>query len=135
MRQRFDTFNMAVALRVTRVFGSVWTFYLFALYGLLPLAAIFSRYYDRFLYWSSWVQLWALPVIMVGTNLISRQQEQANANTEAHRETVLANQTQMLAHLDELLHQANQTNEQVLQAVQHEAEELDELTRQHAAEE
>lgn len=127
MKERFDALNMTVALLVTRFFGTVAVFYIFFVYGLLPIVPQLTPYRDLMQYWSTWIQLWALPIILVGTNLMADQQAKAQAATEAHREAVLVNQAQMLEHLDALMHQANQTNAEVLQAVQHEAGELDEL--------
>jgi len=67
--------NEAVAIRLTRAFGTMWLCYAFAVFGLLPLLAIFRPHEDEFLYWSNWVQLWALPLILVGTNLLGRNAE------------------------------------------------------------
>ena len=72
-------FNEAVAIRLTRAFGTMWLCYVFAVLGVLPLLAIFRPHQDEFLYWSNWVQLWALPLILVGTNILGRDAERRAA--------------------------------------------------------
>lgn len=67
--------NEIIAVSLTRGFGSIWVFYLFVIYGLLPLLAMFHAYQETFLYWSNWVQLAALPLIMTGTNILGRDAE------------------------------------------------------------
>lgn len=64
-------FNIWVALHGVAVFGSIWTAYLFFFYGFLPL--FFPQQQITLLYWSNTVQLWSLPLIMVGTNLLNRK--------------------------------------------------------------
>jgi hypothetical protein len=68
--------NERLAVGMTRAFGTMWICYVFIVYGLLPLTAVFHRYQDAFLYWSNWVQLWSLPLILVGTNILGRDAEQ-----------------------------------------------------------
>src|SRR5258708_10585628 len=66
--------NERIAITSTVIFGSIWMFYAFFLYGFLPLLPRFSPYQDKFLYWGSWIQLCALPLLMVGAivlNIIS----------------------------------------------------------------
>jgi len=53
----------------------MWMFYAFMVYGLLPAFALFRPHQDSFLYWSNWVELWSLPLIMVGTNILGREAE------------------------------------------------------------
>jgi hypothetical protein len=60
---------------MTKAFGTMWVCYLFMIYGFLPLFAIFRPAQDTFLYWSNWVQLWSLPLILVGTNILGRDAE------------------------------------------------------------
>lgn len=64
-------FNIWVALHGVAVFGNIWTAYLFFFYGFLPL--FFPQQQIALLYWSNTVQLWSLPLIMVGTNLLNRK--------------------------------------------------------------
>ena len=53
----------------------MWVCYAFMVYGVLPAFAIFHPYQESFLYWSNWVQLWSLPLILVGTNILGRDGE------------------------------------------------------------
>jgi hypothetical protein len=79
--------NERIAVMSTLIFGSMWTFYLFFLYGFLPLLPKLAPYQDRFLYWGSWIQLWALPLLMVGGIVLNRASERRAA--EDH-ETLMA---------------------------------------------
>ena len=72
-------FNEWVAVRATLIFGSMWITYLFFLYGFLPV--IFPANMDKFLYWSNTVQLWSLPLLMVGQNVLSRASEKRAQET------------------------------------------------------
>jgi hypothetical protein len=74
-KKKFSKFNDNVAVALTGCFGNMITAYVFAIYGLLPLLSIFSPFQDKFLYWSNWVQLWSLPVLAVGQNVIGRASE------------------------------------------------------------
>ncbi len=64
--------NEMVAVWLTRAFGTMWICYAFIIYGLLPAFAILHPYQASFLYWSNWIQLWSLPLILVGTNILGR---------------------------------------------------------------
>lgn len=68
--QKINAFNDAVAIAGTRLFGTMWLTYLFFLYGFAPL--VLPGVMDKLLYWSNTIQLWALPLILVGTNLLQR---------------------------------------------------------------
>lgn len=70
-------FNDWVALHITLLFGSMWTTYLFFFYGFLPFW--WPNQKINLLYWSNTVQLWSLPLLMVGTNLLNRRSEQQAA--------------------------------------------------------
>ncbi len=78
-------FNDYVAMRVTLIFGSMWTTYAFFLYGFLPL--MFPKDEVNLLYWSNTVQLWSLPLLMVGTYLLGRK---AEARAQQDHEAILA---------------------------------------------
>lgn len=67
-------FNEWIAVRATLLFGSMWTTYLFFCYGFIPL--LVPAWMDKLLYWSNTVQLWSLPLLMVGQNILSRSAEQ-----------------------------------------------------------
>jgi hypothetical protein len=71
--------NERIAIRGTLIFGTMWVTYLFFIYGFLPL--IFPGQMDKFLYWSNTIQLWSLPLLMVGTNLLGRASEKRSKET------------------------------------------------------
>lgn len=73
--------NDLVAEKSTLVFGTMWMFYAFFVYGLLPLIPIFTPFQSQIFYWSGWVQLWALPLLMVGQNVMGRAAEQRAQET------------------------------------------------------
>jgi len=66
-------FNDFLAMNATKIFGTMWTTYIFFIYGLMPL--FFPECMDKLLYWSNTIQLWSLPLLMVGTNLLGRKAE------------------------------------------------------------
>ena len=69
-------FNEAIAVWLTKAFGTMWICYAFMVYGLLPVLSFFHPQQEAFLYWSNWVQLWSLPLILVGTNILGRDAEE-----------------------------------------------------------
>lgn len=71
--------NEWVALKATLIFGTMWTTYVLFLYGFLPV--IFPGQMNTFLYWSNTVQLWSLPLLMVGTNILGRNAEKRAQET------------------------------------------------------
>ena len=75
MVAKINLVNETFAVWLTKAFGTMWMFYAFMVYGLLPAFALFRPHQDSFLYWSNWVELWSLPLIMVGTNILGREAE------------------------------------------------------------
>ena len=75
MLPKINRINETIAVWLTRAFGTMWICYAFMVYGLLPAFALFHRHQEAFLYWSNWVQLWSLPLILVGTNILGREAE------------------------------------------------------------
>ncbi|MEX0696043.1 MAG: hypothetical protein WD099_00725 [Dongiaceae bacterium] len=65
--------NDVLAMRVTLLVGSIWAFYAFVIFGLTPL--LWPQYEEQILYWSNFLQLIFLPVITVGTAIMSRGTE------------------------------------------------------------
>ena len=65
--------NEIVATRITMWVGTIWAFYAFVIFGLTPL--MWPSYEEQILYWSNFLQLIFLPVITVGTAIISRGSE------------------------------------------------------------
>jgi hypothetical protein len=76
-----NKFNELVAEKSTLIFGTMWMFYAFFIYGLLPLIPILTPFQSQIFYWSGWVQLWALPLLMVGQNVMGRSAEQRAQET------------------------------------------------------
>ncbi len=71
---RWNAFNDRVAVSLTRAFGSMWAFYLFVIF---PLVGFVVPAWSAaiMLISSCWIQLWALPAILVGTKVTSRETE------------------------------------------------------------
>jgi hypothetical protein len=83
-------FNAAVAVRITRVVGTMYCAYIFALLALVALpAAIEQGSATVLVNWlsSNFLQLVLLPIIIVGQNVISVAQD---ARAEADHETLTA---------------------------------------------
>lgn len=75
--QHVAEFNEALAALGTRVFGSMWTFYLFFCLGIvamLPSVGDHTRALIQLIS-SAWIQLWALPLLMVGGVVLNRASE------------------------------------------------------------
>lgn len=89
--------NMRVAAWGTRKFGSMPAFYLFVIYG--ALGAIFTAQQANLLYWSNWIQLWSLPLIMVGGIVIGLAADQMAKQQFQDVEAILHGQEQIAAHL------------------------------------
>ena len=75
MIEKINRINETLAVWLTQAFGTMWICYAFMVYGLLPAFAVFHPRQESFLYWSNWVQLWSLPLILVGTNILGREAE------------------------------------------------------------
>jgi len=91
--------NEPLAVRLTLTMGTMWVTYLFFLYGFIPI--IWPHAEVTALYWSNTVQLWALPAIMVGQNVLSRasdrQAERQYHMVEQITELAAESQTMMAA--------------------------------------
>jgi hypothetical protein len=75
------TFNDWFALKMTQKFGSMGMFYLLVFYGLLPCIRFLAPFQNTFLYYSNFVQLISLPLLMVGQNLTGRVAEKRDQET------------------------------------------------------
>jgi hypothetical protein len=75
--------NELLATRITILVGTMWAFYAFVIFGLTPL--VWPAYETQILYWSNFLQLIFLPVITVGTTIMSRRSE---ARAAADHETI-----------------------------------------------
>ena len=83
-------FNAAVAVRITKIVGTMYCAYVFTLIALVALPAAIQQGSPTVLVnWlsSNFLQLVLLPIIMVGQNVISTSQD---ARAEADHETLTA---------------------------------------------
>ena len=78
-------FNELLAVRATLIFGSMWMTYLFFVYGFMPI--LIPKDMTTLLYWSNTVQLWSLPLLMVGQNVMGRSSEK---RAQQDHETIMA---------------------------------------------
>lgn len=82
-KSSFASFNKSFALNATKAFGSMTTFYIFCIWALIPLIPLFSKQKDAILYISSgFIQLVALPLILVGQDLLNDASEGRIERTE-----------------------------------------------------
>lgn len=78
--------NEKIAYRATKIFGSMGTFWIFTAWAFLPLLPILKDYKETILYISSgFIQLVALPLIMVGQEILGRSSEK---RAQADHETL-----------------------------------------------
>ena len=91
-------FNGWLAALITRAFGSMWAFYVLVLwmFAWMFLASIgfWIFQYDKYpftflLFLSNLVQLWALPVLAVGQQVLSRASDKQALQTYQDAEAVL----------------------------------------------
>jgi len=91
-------FNGWLAALITRAFGSMWAFYVlvFWMFAWMFLASIgfWIFQYDKYpftflLFLSNLVQLWALPVLAVGQQVLSRASDKQALQTYQDAEAVL----------------------------------------------
>ncbi len=108
--------NETLAVWLTRAFGTMWVCYAFMIYGLLPAFALFHPRQEAFLYWSNWVQLWSLPLILVGTNILGREAE-IRSRLDHER-------------LTKSYEEQQQTYAQVIMMLQHQAEMMADMLKQ-----
>jgi uncharacterized membrane protein len=82
--ENYSSFNNKLAIFFTKAFGSVWAFYILVTWMFLWMAlsgiGFWLFKYDQYpfpflLFCSNLIQLWALPVIMVGQNVLNKHQE------------------------------------------------------------
>ena len=63
-----EKINRWIAVNMTLAMGSIWAFYGFVVFGLIPV--MIPSIEANLLYWSNFIQLIFLPVIMVGQNVL-----------------------------------------------------------------
>lgn len=88
--------NDRVARRATLVFGTMLCTYGFVVYG--ALGALFTKEQATLLYWSNWIQLWSLPLLMVGQVVLGRASERRNQQAFDDTEAILHGHQQLAAH-------------------------------------
>ena len=72
-------FNEWLAARGTRAFGTMWAFYVFTVYGLLPV--VDPAHQVQYLLYSNALQLVALPLLAVGAVVLGRATERRDMET------------------------------------------------------
>ena len=73
--------NEKIAFKATKIFGSMGTFWFFTCWAILPLIPFLSPYKETILYISSgFIQLVALPLILVGQEILGRDAEARSLN-------------------------------------------------------
>lgn len=106
-----NKFNDWLAVKITSYFGSMWAFYVLIAWMFLWMAAASNNLWlfahDKYpfqflLFLSNLVQLFALPVIIVGQNVISRKQDAHRAQTEAAQSQHEELMEQHATHLEEM---------------------------------
>jgi hypothetical protein len=81
----------------------MWMTYMFFLYGFGPV--LFPSAMTTMLYWSNTVQLWSLPLLMVGQNVMGRASEKRALETHDAVMSEMADIKKLLS-LEEAAHVA-----------------------------
>ena len=69
--------NERIAIFMTKWFGTMYMFWAFCIWAILPLIPSLTQYKDYILYISSgFIQLVALPLLMVGQRLLNKESEE-----------------------------------------------------------
>lgn len=92
-----ENLNEKLARKGTLAFGSMWAFYAFVVYG--ALGAVFTKQQATLLYWSNWIQLWSLPLLMVGAVVLGKASDRRAAQTFKDAEAMLQEILQVQQHL------------------------------------
>ena len=94
-------FNAALAVRITKMVGSMWCAYLFAAFDLLSLPAAIKGGISTIVAWvaQTFLQLVLLSIIMVGQNVQSAAADKRSEDTYLDAEAVLHEAQQIQAHL------------------------------------
>ena len=120
-----NKFNNMLARKATLRFGTMWVCYMFFFYGLLPLLPILKPYQDMIMYWSTWVQLWALPLIMVGQNVL-------NKSNEEHNQKVLESIAQAIERIEHIVQLIEAKEEKIDTEIEALTEKVNEIDAQEA---
>jgi hypothetical protein len=92
-----ESLNERLARRGTLAFGTMWAFYLFVVYG--ALGAIFVSEQAALLYWSNWIQLWSLPLLMVGAVVLGQAADKRAQQTFDDVSMLMHDNEQLRTHL------------------------------------
>jgi hypothetical protein len=94
-------FNARLAVRITKMVGSMWCAYLFAAFDLLSLPAAIRGGIATIVAWiaQTFLQLVLLSIIMVGQNVQSAASDKRSEDTYLDAEAVLHEAQQIQAHL------------------------------------
>lgn len=98
------TTNDKIAIKMTKVFGTMWCTYAFIIYGLLGAVPSLAKYQVTILFWSNWIQLWSLPLLMVGAGVISAESAKAESQQRGAIEQQRQEDHQALMELVQELH-------------------------------
>jgi hypothetical protein len=97
--------NEKIAIKSTKYFGTMWTFWIFCIWAFLPLIPSFYKYKEIILYISSgFIQLAALPLIMVGQSILGESSEQRAAEDHLLLKEQFSDIKKLLAETKELHH-------------------------------
>ena len=99
---RMGRFNAAVAVRITKIVGTMYCAYVFTLVALVALpAAIQQGSVTILVNWlsSNFLQLVLLPIIIVGQNVQARAADKRSEQTYSDAEAILHECLQLQAHL------------------------------------
>jgi hypothetical protein len=105
-------FNDLLATKITLMVGTMWAFYAFVIFGLTPL--IWPQHETQILYWSNFLQLIFLPVITVGTALMSRSSERRAAKDHVRIQKEFALLKKTHRELSDKLHEISSSMEELL---------------------
>lgn len=74
MLNKIKDYNNKIALYGTKVFGNMWAFYIFFIWGLLGMLPFIPQSFKNLvlLISSAWIQLWALPLLAVGNSVLNK---------------------------------------------------------------
>lgn len=89
--------NVAVAVKMTMLFGSIWCVYAFFVFSLVPL--IVPQWQNTLLYISNCIQLVALPALMVGSAVLSQGADQRASEDHTALLEILSDVREELADL------------------------------------
>lgn len=100
-RNRLEQFNARLAVRITRVVGSMWCAYAFGLFDLISLPEAVHGGIATTIAWiaQTFLQLVLLSIIMVGQDVQARASDARSEQTYRDAEAILHECLQLQAHL------------------------------------